>query len=202
MSRLVPSSLAGVALLVGLSSLNAQTPDIDPPTRQASLKPATRQELDHLEALKLYGLGAIQERQNRLIEAMHTFEEARRLDPESAAIQRTLIPLYFALDRLDDALAACRRVLELDPDDYETGHRYARQLRALGKTKEAMSVLLRTAASPRLKDRLEIRAQVFYDLGQMQEEAGELDKAEKSLRRGALHPRQPGGAPGTRTVQP
>ncbi|HWG47845.1 MAG TPA: tetratricopeptide repeat protein [Gemmataceae bacterium] len=183
MSRLVSSSLAGVALLVGLSPLNAQSPsDIDPPTRHAPVKSATRQELDHLQAVKLYGLGAIQESQNRLIEAMHTFEEARRLDPESAAIPRTLIPLYLALDRLDDALASCRRVLELDPGDYETGHRYARQLRALGKTKDAMTVLTRAAVSPRLKERLELRAQIFHDLSQMQEEAGELDKAEKSLR--------------------
>ncbi len=183
MSRLVPSSLAGVALLVGLSSLNAQAPpDVDPPARHIPIKPATRQQLDRLEAVKLYGLGAIQERQNRLIEAMHTYEEARRLDPESAAIPRTLIPLYVALDRLDDALAGCRRVLELEPDDYETGYRYARQLRSLGKTKDALAALTRTAASPGLKERLEVRAQVFYDLGQLQEQAGELDQAVKSLR--------------------
>ncbi len=56
MSRLVASSLAGVALLVGLAPLSAQTPpDVDPLTRHVPLKPATRQQLDHLEALKLYG---------------------------------------------------------------------------------------------------------------------------------------------------
>ena len=183
MSRLVASSLAGVALLVGLAPLSAQTPpDVDPLTRHVPLKPATRQQLDHLEALKLYGRGAIAERQNRLIEAMHTYEQSLRLDPEATAVHRTLISLYFALDRMDNALAACRRVLELDPDDFETGYRYARQLRSLGKTKEARAVLTRTASCTGLKDRLEVRAQVCYDLGMMQEEAGELDKAEKSLR--------------------
>jgi tetratricopeptide (TPR) repeat protein len=182
MSRLVASSLASVVLLVGLSSLCAQTaPDTDLPTPAAPLKPATKEELDHLEALRLYGLGVVREHQNRLIEAMHTFEEASRLDPESAAIHRALIPIYFGLDRLDEALAACRRVLELDPDDYSTAYKYARQLRVLGEKKEAKSVLARTAAGTKLKEKLEVRAQVFFDLGVLQEDDDELDKAEKSL---------------------
>jgi len=183
MSRLVASALASVVLLLGLSPLFAQTaPDADSPAPHVPVKPATKEELDHLEALRLYGLGVVRERQNRLVEAMHTFEEASRLDPDSAAIQRALIPLYFGLDRLDQALATCRRVLELDPDDYATAYRYARQLRGMGEKKEAMSMLARTAAGAKLKEKLEIRAQVFFDLGILQEEAGELDKAEKSLR--------------------
>ncbi len=181
MSRLVASSLMGW-LLVALVPAAAQTTDADPPTRHVPAKPASRQELDHLEAVKLYGRGVALEHQNRLIEAMRTFEQARRLDPDSAAIHRALVPLYFALDRLDDALTSCRRVLELDPGDYEIGYRYARQLRVLGRHKEAIFVLERTAECPKLKERLEVRAQVFYDLGQLQEDAGELGKAEKSLR--------------------
>ena len=182
MSRLVSSSLAGFVLLVGLSPLSAQTlPDSDRPIRSDPVKPATRQELDHLEALKLYGVAAIQEHDNRLIEAMHTYEAARRLDPESATLHRTLIPIYFATERIDDALAACKRVLELDPNDVQTGYRYARQLRVLGNNKEALAVLQRTADSPGLKDRLEVRAQVFYDLALLQEEVGDSDKAKKCL---------------------
>jgi tetratricopeptide (TPR) repeat protein len=181
MLRLVASFLGGVLLFVAPASLPAQTA-ADPPTRHVPIKPVTRQELDHLEAVKLYGRGMALEHQNRLLEATRTFEEARRLDPDSAAVHRALVPLYFALDRLDDALASCQRVLELDPNDFETGYRYARHLRVLGRHKEAMAVLTRIAQCPRLKDRLEVRAQIFYDLGQLQEGAGELDKAEKSLR--------------------
>jgi tetratricopeptide (TPR) repeat protein len=181
MSRLLLLSLTSL-LFVALSPLRAQPTEAEPPRRQPPLKPASRAELDHVEALKLYALGTLRERQNRLLEALHAFEEARRLDPESASIHRALIPLYFALDRLDDALAACRRVLELDPGDFETAYRYARQLRAMGQTKEALAVLLRTADCPRLKERLEVRAQVFNDLAQLQEESGDRDKAEKSLR--------------------
>src|SRR5581483_302226 len=96
MSRLVASSLMGW-LLVALVPAAAQTTDADPPTRHVPAKPASRQELDHLEAVKLYGRGVALEHQNRLIEAMRTFEQARRLDPDSAAIHRALVPLYFAL---------------------------------------------------------------------------------------------------------
>jgi tetratricopeptide (TPR) repeat protein len=182
MSRLIASFLGGVLLFAAGGPVPAQTIDAEPPARHKPIKPVTRQELDHLEAVKLYGRGVALEHKNRLLEATRTFEEARRLDPDSAAIPRTLIPLYFALDRIDDALASCRRVLELDPGDYETGYRYARQLRVLGRHKEAMEVLMHTAGCPKLKEHLEVRAQVFYDLGLLQEEAGELDKAEKSLR--------------------
>ncbi len=156
MSRIVRITVA-VWLLVAAPALLGQSTDLDPPRRQAPLKPATRQELDRLEAVKLYGLGVVREHQNRLLDAMRTFEEARRYDPESAAIHRALIPLYFALDRLDDALSACRRTLELEPEDYSTSYRYARQLRALGQNKEALEALVRTAECPRLKDRLELR---------------------------------------------
>jgi tetratricopeptide (TPR) repeat protein len=181
MSRLILFSVP-TYLLLALAPLPAQTTDADPPARQAPLKPTTRQQLDHLEALKLYGVGVVLEHKNRLLEATRTFEEALRLDPDSVAIHRALIPLYFALDRLDDALNCCRRVLELEPDDCETGYRYARQLRVLGRNKEALEALTQTADCPRLKEKLELRAQVFYDLGQLQEEAGALEKAEKSLR--------------------
>ncbi len=87
MSRLVPFSLT-VWLLVAPSPLSAQTTDADPPARHVPVKPATRQELDRLEAIKLYGRGVALEHQNRLLEATRTFEEARRLDPDSAAIAR------------------------------------------------------------------------------------------------------------------
>jgi tetratricopeptide (TPR) repeat protein len=171
--------LSGGALL---GQVAAEGPSNDPPARHVPIRVPTRQELDHREALKLYGTAVVQEHKNRLVEAMHTLEAARRLDPEATPPLKSLIPIYLALDRLEDALAACRRILELDPDDCDTGYLYARQLRSRGETREARAVLERLADRPTLKDHLDVKAQVFFDLGVLYEAACKWAAAEKSFR--------------------
>jgi tetratricopeptide (TPR) repeat protein len=179
----VRSGLAGTVVLLAAGLLPAQTaPDGDPPARHVATKPLSRQELDRREALRLYGLGLCHERRNRLLEAVRTLEEARRLDPEAAPIHKALVPLYLALDRVEDALAACRRALELSPDDHETGFVYARQLRGLDRRAEAIKVLRQTTRCSGLKERPDQRAQVWFDLGALLDKAGELAEAEKSYR--------------------
>jgi tetratricopeptide (TPR) repeat protein len=169
--------------LFAAASLSAQTgPGAERPAPYVALKPATRQELDHAEALKLYGLAVLQERNNRLLEAVRLLEEARRLDPDAAAVVKALFPLYLALDRVEDGLSAARRALELTPDDFDTAYQYARQLRALERPKEALPVLRRAAAVPALKERPDVRAQLCFDLGVLYEDAGEWARAEDAFR--------------------
>jgi tetratricopeptide (TPR) repeat protein len=167
-------------------------PGDDRPTLHKPLKPVSRQELDHLEALQLYGAGLLQERGNRLLEAIHTFQEALRLDPDAAPLHRALVPLYLAVDRSDDALAECRKVLDLTPDDFDTGYLYARQLRGLDRPKEAVAVLTRVAAVPALKEQSELCLQVHCDLGVLHEEAGDWVRAEAAFRETANLLEQPG----------
>jgi tetratricopeptide (TPR) repeat protein len=174
------SCLALGAALLAVSSLRGQQEDR--PARADPARPATRQELDRLEALKLYGLAAFHEKNHRLLEALKTYEEAHRLDPDAAAPLRALVPLYLAMERIDDALAGCRRVLELDPDDFDTAHLYARQLRQLDRPADAIAVLARAAASPKLKEKPALRAAIGFDLGSLCERAGELARAEQAFR--------------------
>jgi tetratricopeptide (TPR) repeat protein len=169
------------AALLAVAPLCAQNPTDLPPVH-VPLKPADHRELDHFEALKAYGRGVIAEKRHRLIEAVHAYEEAVRLDPDAPAPLRALAPLYLALDRTDDALDAYRKVLELDPDDLDTGYAYARQLRAADKPKEAIAVLERTATRTGLKDRPELRLQIHTDLGALYEIAGDPKHAEAALR--------------------
>lgn len=136
--------------------------------------PPSKQELDRREAQRLFAVGALQERKNLLVEAVRSFEAAKRLDPDSAAILRALVPLYFALDRHDDALAACKVVLKLDPDDFQTAGLYARHLRLHGSNADAITVLARAAKSTRLEGRPELAAQVWFDLGQTQHQTRDL----------------------------
>lgn len=154
----------------------------DFPEPLTPVRPATRQELDRVEAVKLYGLAVVHERNNRLVEAMRTLEEAMRLDPNSASIYRGLIPLYVALDRGSDALDACKRVLELDRDDYETGYLYARQLRVLDRSKEALAILEKIIKVPGLREQPDLHAQAAFDLGALHEAAGNWSKAEAAFR--------------------
>jgi tetratricopeptide (TPR) repeat protein len=171
--------LALVALALAGTTLARPFPDAD---RLTPRKPLTKQEQDRREAQKLFGTAALHERGNRLIEAVRAYEQAERLDPDSAAIPRALFGLYVALDRTDDALAACKKVLRLDPDDAATAFLYARQLRGLDRKKEAIAALDQGAKSPRLKGQPDLAAQLWFDLGVLHEQQGNWAKAEKALR--------------------
>src|SRR5690242_11854519 len=76
----------------------------------AAQEPAT----DRREALKLFAQALLCERESRLLEAVRLLEESVKLDPEAAPPRRALIPLYLALERPRDALASCRKALELN----------------------------------------------------------------------------------------
>jgi tetratricopeptide (TPR) repeat protein len=174
--------LALAALLaVCAPAARAQAPVGDRPEPFTPVRPETREELNRCEALKQYGLGAFYERDNRLLAAVRAYEEAARLDPEAAPPYKALVPLYLGLDRLDDALAACKKVVDLDPGDYETWHLYARQLRIHDRPKEAAAAFDRALACPGLKERPEVRVQIAFDLGVLQEGLSDLDKAEAAF---------------------
>jgi tetratricopeptide (TPR) repeat protein len=154
----------------------------DAPKAHVPLHQTTKHELDHREALKLYGVAILHERSNRLLEAMRVFEQARQLEPEAAPIHRSLCLLYLALDRIEEGLSACRKVVELDPGDYESWYLLARQYRGLNRNKDAIAALARATACTGLKERLELRAQIWFDLGVLHENAQEYGPAEKALR--------------------
>jgi tetratricopeptide (TPR) repeat protein len=147
------------------------------PTFYVPTQPPTRQEVDRRESLKRYALGLLCERDDRLLEAITAFEKAARLDPEAAAAFKALVPLYLAMDRSAEALTATRKVLDLDPGDYEVWFIYARQLRGQGQLQEARAALARGLACPGLADRPELALQIHQDLGQMYEAAQEYARA-------------------------
>ncbi len=140
-------------------------------------RPRTPRELNHLEAQKLYGLGLLRERHNQFLDAIQAFEQAVKLDPEAAPLHKALIPLYFALDRNDDAFRECRKAVELNPGDYETWYLYARQLKGQGRAKEALTAMARAAACPEAKEIPEVFAQITFDLARMYEDARDYPRA-------------------------
>jgi tetratricopeptide (TPR) repeat protein len=170
--RLRLAAALSAALLSAGPPLCAQDLPTDRPARLPAGTPS-KTERDRAEAATLFGLGTLHEGKQRLLEALHCYEGACKLDPDAVAPRRALVPLYLALDRLDDALATAKRVLELDPDDWETANLYARQLRSQGKPKDAIQVLHRATDSQRLKERPDALAQTWADLAQLEDESGD-----------------------------
>jgi tetratricopeptide (TPR) repeat protein len=176
--------LLSVLLSAGAREVRAQQPPLpaDRPKLFVPLQPETRADLDRRDAHKLYAMGLLRQRQDRLVDAVRYLEEARQLDPDSAPVQKALVPLYLALGRQDDALAACRKSLDRDPADYETWYLYARQLREQGRPKESLEALTQGIACSEAKEHLDILVQMYYDQGTLSEEAKNWAQAESAYR--------------------
>jgi tetratricopeptide (TPR) repeat protein len=170
----------GALLLIALP-LEAQVVLEDRPRPFVPLRPESKAQKDRREALKLYALGLLCERDDRLLEALRTYEKAAALDPDAAPVLRAQIPLYLALDRATESLAATKKVLELDPDDYETWYVYARQLRGLGQPNEAREALLHALACSEVKAHPEAAQQIYTELGTIYESTEEWLKAAEAL---------------------
>src|SRR5262249_23981066 len=97
-------------------------------------------------------------------------------------LQRALIPIYLALGRADNAVAACRKALELNPGDHETWFVLARQLREQGDVKEAAQALDKGVACPSALESLDVLVQMHFDLGNLQQDAKNYPQAEKAFR--------------------
>lgn len=173
-TRPCASLLLCVVLTAAARGQNPLDAERAPPVPQ---RPRTPQELDHLEAQKQYALGLLLERRNQFLDALQAFEQAVKLDPDAALVHKALIPLYFALDRNDDAFRECRKAVALDPEDYETWYLYARQLKSHGQVKEALTAMARAAACPGAKEVPEVFAQITFDLARMYEDAHDYPRA-------------------------
>ncbi len=178
----MPIRAAFAALLLATSALLAQI-DGGPTVLHQPRTLPTKAELARREALRQFGRGLMQERHNRLLEAVLSYEAAAKHDPTSTAILRTLVPLYLSLDRADDAIATGYKVLELNSDDHVTATTLARHFRRTGDRSGAMTMLRVAATSNDLAARPDQRAQIWFDLALLQEADGKMASAEGSLRR-------------------
>jgi tetratricopeptide (TPR) repeat protein len=204
MAAVARTCLALVTVLAGVAlPLRAQVPTLEGvPAPLVPPRPLTRQDLDRREALAEYGLGMLCEREDRLIEALRAFEKAARLNPQAAPVFKALVPLYLAMERGDDALRAARKVLDLDPADYQAWYVYARQLRAAGRRQEAITALGRGLACAGVQDRPDLCLQMHHELGSLQERAGNYGEAAAALGEAAKLLERPDAAAELGDLQP
>jgi tetratricopeptide (TPR) repeat protein len=175
-----------VALLAGPVAF-AQIQIDDRPKPIDDDKPLTKDELNRRKADQLlreararFGVGIMSQRQERLIEAVSTFEKAAKLDPESLEIRRALIPLYAIIGREEEARTLARHVLDRDPFDLETAFQYARLLRVDGRAAEAVPVLQKAAGGKDAQERPERLLFLLSDLFDLLEKQGDFAGAAKA----------------------
>src|ERR1043166_9283952 len=99
MSPSVQPCLLALGLAALPCPLLAQQSPLKDVVPERPVKVLTRKQLDHLEAVKLYGLAVQHEHRNELPEALKPYEKAPGLAPGSAAVRRAMLPIYLALDR-------------------------------------------------------------------------------------------------------
>jgi tetratricopeptide (TPR) repeat protein len=93
------------------------------------------------EARALYGLGVVFQRQDRLIDAIRSLDEAVRLDPDAIPPRRSLLAIHRALGRNDEAIAVGQRIVERDPGDFETWEALAEILHDEKRHQEAINAM-------------------------------------------------------------
>ena len=174
----------------------------DRPTPARPVQPETREALARREAQKLFGLGLLRLREDRLLEAVKLLEEAEKIDPESLVIKKTIIPLYVAMSRTEEALTACRKALDLEPGDHEIWVIQARAFKNQGMVKEARTALSRALKCEGLKDHPETRLQLNFDHAKLCEQLKEYDDAQRSYHEVVTILNSPGSLLTDGTLQP
>jgi tetratricopeptide (TPR) repeat protein len=172
--------LLALVPVLTISPLRAEPGGEEKPAPFKPLHKTTAEENNHREAQKLFALGLLRQRQDRLVEAQHLLEQASKLEPDTAPIYKALVPLYLALGRGEEAMLACRKTLDLDPDDHDTWYLYGRQLRDDGRFKEAIEALTKGSACSNVGEHLDLLVQMQFDLGTLHEEAKDWAKAEQA----------------------
>jgi tetratricopeptide (TPR) repeat protein len=143
--------------------------ELEPP-RPGAARPSSPQAQRHRQALDCFLRGQLLERGRRLPEAVKAYEEALKLEPDAVSVYNALIPLCFNLDRNAQALEYCRRVLPLQPDNFELQARYGLELREKGETAEAVRVLERAVRIPAARQQPPQLIQALFTLGSAQED--------------------------------
>jgi tetratricopeptide (TPR) repeat protein len=161
-------------LTVALAAPLAARPEDDAKVRPAS--PRTRAEELYKEALKQYAVGLQLQREDRLVTATRTLEQAVRLDPEAIHPRVELIDLYVALGRPDDAAKTAAAVVSMAPAWEDEKHKagkiwlvLARLRQDLGQTDEAVATLWQCVKHPALKEHPAAQAAAACDIGRLLE---------------------------------
>ncbi len=108
------------------------------------LRTALYHEHDNVYVLTLIGWNYLQQKNYNL--AMRSLKDAIRLDPKNLAAHRTMAEVYFAVNKLDEALSSVNRAIQTNDRDYQSLILCAAILRKAGKRDKALERLKEATA--------------------------------------------------------
>lgn len=114
------------------------------------IQPRTEAKQKELDALGWFMTGRVLEIRNERRPALEAYRKAIELDPRAAEIYRSLVPLAFQLDLVDDAVKYATKAVELLPEDHELLRQLGIYLASQRKLPEAIRYLERAAQSPEI----------------------------------------------------
>jgi tetratricopeptide (TPR) repeat protein len=173
-----------ILLGVGTPALGQNIVLDDPPKLLATKKPSQK-EMNQREAMYKYVYGLLCDQADRDDDALKAFVEAAKLDPDAPAIYKVQVPLLVALNRMDDAVAACKKVVELDPADYYSWYMLAKMHKSVAKYTDAIADLESGLKSADVKDHPEAAQQMYFDLGSLYESTEKFGPAADAFNKAA-----------------
>ncbi len=114
------------------------------------MKPRSESTERDLDALSWFMTGRVLEIRNERQKAFDAYRKAVELDPQAGEVYRSLVPLAFQLDRIDDAVRYATKAVELLPDDHELLRQLGIYLASQRKLPEAIRYLQQAADSPKI----------------------------------------------------
>lgn len=155
-------------------------PGEDPPSAFVPKTPRTAAEQKKLDATQLYVEARAQEDQRQFTRAILTLEKALESDPDSVPVLRRLSLLCGATGRLERSIEYGRRVIAAEPGDAQTIGRIVEYYRRREPAK-AEPFLKEVLANPKLEKGSSEALLLEFQLAELYESTGRLDKAADAL---------------------
>jgi tetratricopeptide (TPR) repeat protein len=155
----------------------------DLPEPLQPVRPRTEAEQDHLDALAHFAAGRVAQQREDYAVALRQMQRAARLDPQSAAALRDIVPLAFALERPGVAVRYALKAIALEPAEPLLMRRLAAYLTEQGDTQQAL----------RLYEKAEVRSKelgekpgpptvlTWLEMGRLYYLAEKFDRAAKQF---------------------
>lgn len=175
----------GTFLIISGAALAQNVEFNDRPKLFKPKTPPTRREIEERDSLYKFVDGLLYEHEEKYTDALKAFQEAARLDPDAPEIIKAQLPILLAMNRFDDALAGCKKVVALDPGDYGMWYVLAKIEKASGQFPGAIASLESALKSARLKDHPEAAQALHFELGSLFESSNKFGPAADAYNKAA-----------------